>query len=466
LQGLGLSSNQFTGQIPPEFGNLTNLGYLGLRGNHLTGSIPAQIGNLTKLYGLGLDDNMLEGPLPDQLGNLVGLEWCALGGNRFIGEVPLWIIGLVNLSWIDLGYNAFSSSDPAVLAFLASKDSDWQSSQTMPPANISATLQQNGDVTVSWSPIIFDWSDGRYEVGYSATAAGPYTCDSANVTSDKISSSVTITVLDLSQPVYFVVRTVSLSGWWNQSTLTSPLSSEFMLLPPASDKQAPDGSTITLSNMIVSAILPNAYAFYIEKEDRTWGIRVELEYFNLNLGQRINITGTLSTNADGERFIKDATYETGGDNPPPPPPLLESNPNGVMPLYMPNRNLGGGNWRYDSTTGAGQCGVDGGFGLNNIGLLVKTTGKVIFAGRDWLYIDDGSGLDDGSGIRGLYVYAPGYPTIPVDSEMWITGISSIDRYNGRIVNTLLAIDGGTISSSSPMNAVAASVSETEPEGCQ
>ena len=37
---LNLRSNQLTGSIPPEIGNLTNLTYLDLGRNELTGSIP------------------------------------------------------------------------------------------------------------------------------------------------------------------------------------------------------------------------------------------------------------------------------------------------------------------------------------------------------------------------------------------------------------------------------------------
>ena len=49
---LHLPSNQLTGEIPAEIGNLTNLIRLDLSDNQLTGSIPAEIGNLINLLGL------------------------------------------------------------------------------------------------------------------------------------------------------------------------------------------------------------------------------------------------------------------------------------------------------------------------------------------------------------------------------------------------------------------------------
>ena len=61
---LSLSSNQLTGSIPPEIGNLTNLTSLGLYENQLTGSIPSEIGNLTNLTRLYLGSNQLTGSIP------------------------------------------------------------------------------------------------------------------------------------------------------------------------------------------------------------------------------------------------------------------------------------------------------------------------------------------------------------------------------------------------------------------
>ena len=69
---LNLSSNQLTGSIPPEIGNLTNLTYLVLFGNQLTGEIPSEIGNLTNLTSLQLSNNQLTGEIPESICNLVG----------------------------------------------------------------------------------------------------------------------------------------------------------------------------------------------------------------------------------------------------------------------------------------------------------------------------------------------------------------------------------------------------------
>jgi hypothetical protein len=96
----------------------------------------------------------------------------------------------------------------------------------------------------------------------------------------------------------------------------------------------------------------------------------------------------------------------------------------IQPLSLKNRNIGGGDWFYDDVTGAGQKGVKDGFGLNNIGLPVRTWGIVTYAGSDYFYLDDGSLLKDGSGEIGIKVQATGL-TIPAkDAHVVISGISS------------------------------------------
>uniref|UniRef100_A0A9I9DGD3 non-specific serine/threonine protein kinase n=1 Tax=Cucumis melo TaxID=3656 RepID=A0A9I9DGD3_CUCME len=62
-----LQGNYITGEIPKDFGNLTNLVSLDLGNNSLTGQIPSSLGNLKKLQFLLLDSNDLSGPIPQQL---------------------------------------------------------------------------------------------------------------------------------------------------------------------------------------------------------------------------------------------------------------------------------------------------------------------------------------------------------------------------------------------------------------
>ena len=71
---LSLSANSLTGPIPPELGNLANLGWLYLAYNSLTGPIPPELGNLAGLMDLFLDHNNLWGPIPGSLLDLTKLN--------------------------------------------------------------------------------------------------------------------------------------------------------------------------------------------------------------------------------------------------------------------------------------------------------------------------------------------------------------------------------------------------------
>lgn len=67
------------------------------------------------------------------------------------------------------------------------------------------------------------------------------------------------------------------------------------------------------------------------------------------------------------------------------------------PLAMTNAAIGGGALNQYTP------GVEGGIGVNNIGLLIKTWGKVTFvdATNKFFYIDDGYGRLDGSTHKGI-----------------------------------------------------------------
>ena len=81
VQRLGIPSNDLSGPIPPEVGNLTNLSWLDFGGNQLSGPIPPELGSLANLGGLDLASNQLSGPIPLELGNLANLQDLYLYGN-------------------------------------------------------------------------------------------------------------------------------------------------------------------------------------------------------------------------------------------------------------------------------------------------------------------------------------------------------------------------------------------------
>jgi Leucine-rich repeat (LRR) protein len=137
LQGLWLYNNQLSGSIPPELGNLANLRELYLYSNQLSGSIPPQLGNLANLQELLLDSNQLSGSIPPELGNLASLQGLWLYSNQLSGSIPPELGNLANLQWLYLGFNQLSGSIPSQLGDLVSLQyldlSFNQLSRSIPP---------------------------------------------------------------------------------------------------------------------------------------------------------------------------------------------------------------------------------------------------------------------------------------------------------------------------------------------
>lgn len=202
---------------------------------------------------------------------------------------------------------------------------------------------------------------------------------------------------------------------------------EFVANPAAigSIKSMQDGSWVASNGMTVTFAVTGS--FYIESSDRATGIRVNKANHTVAVGDVINVTGQINTNNDGERYI--AAVD-----------VIDTNTsNTIHPLGMTNKNIGGGNFNYNSTTGAGQKGIDGACGWNNIGLLIRTCGKVVGVDTSnpatWFTIDDGSNTSPLTKV----IVSNGVPD--VDDYVAITGISSCEAGTGGVLHRLLkAID--------------------------
>jgi hypothetical protein len=113
----------------------------------------------------------------------------------------------------------------------------------------------------------------------------------------------------------------------------------------------------------------------------------------------------------------------------------------VDPIYVGNKSLGGGDLNQYTK------GVAGGTGVNNIGLLIKTFGKVTYVNptSQFFYIDDGWGnattlpAPDSCTVRGVRVsyggLAAGVPAITpplVNTYAAVTGIISTVMVNSLV----------------------------------
>lgn len=427
LQSLSLGANQLSGTIPPELGSMTALTQLSLNYNHLTGPIPPEFGNLTNLTSLTLNKNQLSGQIPSALGNLTKLQVLMLSSNKLTGEVPRSLLNLTSLlKWnLDVGYNMLVASDPEVAAFCTNLRPQNLLTQTLPPTNVSVSVESNGDMRVSWTPTTYQANPGYYEIGLSTQPGGPYDFSPLNRTANKSASSIVARNTLGMNTVYVIVRTVTLNNLWNESILISEPTSEIGVSISIVDKRGADGSKITSEPMIVYAVTESWG--YAESPNRAWGIK--LVGANIPLGM-VRITGTLGTEVSGERFVQVESITDVSQR---------GQVSEIKPVYLTNKVLGGGDWRYDPTTGVGQKGINGSLGPNNIGMYVKITGKVTMAGRGWFYVDDGSKVSDGSGVTGIYVECPGWDTPAKGAVVEVTGISSCDRYLGATVNKLIPV---------------------------
>ncbi|MCX6375158.1 MAG: hypothetical protein NTU88_03815 [Armatimonadetes bacterium] len=170
---------------------------------------------------------------------------------------------------------------------------------------------------------------------------------------------------------------------------------------------------VALDDRIVTAKFSDC--IYVEDPDRTSGMRVSTT--GIDEGTVVDFAGFLSTSS-GERRISGYAITTGITG------------QYRDPIAMGNRQLGG------ELLNARTPGVTDGIGVNNIGLLVTTWGKVkeIEPGENptWFKIDDGSGIV-------LKVSVPSTVTINLSWQyVFVTGISSVE-VNGGIVSRLLRV---------------------------
>lgn len=114
VRAIELASNNVSGTLPTELGDLQLLGKLDLRFNNLSGPLPVEIGSMGSLYGLMLSGNQMSGVLThiawDDLEKMVDLRF---DGNQFTGTIPADFGELVALDKLLLDGNNLSGPIPA-----------------------------------------------------------------------------------------------------------------------------------------------------------------------------------------------------------------------------------------------------------------------------------------------------------------------------------------------------------------
>src|SRR5262249_36236503 len=137
-----------------------------------------------------------------------------------------------------------------------------------------------------------------------------------------------------------------------------------------------DGMQAILENVVVTAKFTDSA--YVEAQDRSAGIKVTANALP-DENALVTVTGTLRTDANGERYLVADTVTPQGTA-------------SIEPLGITTRPLFGGDNLYDSASGAGQRGVTGGAGLNPVGLLTRTLGRVTTVENGAFHLSDGYGV--------------------------------------------------------------------------
>ncbi|MEJ5299162.1 MAG: hypothetical protein WHZ52_14120, partial [Armatimonadota bacterium] len=181
---------------------------------------------------------------------------------------------------------------------------------------------------------------------------------------------------------------------------------------------APPGTPAEGVRGIVSAAWSGV--FYLQREDRACGIRVEQTAHMLQPGDRASVTGTVGVTGSGE-------------------PCL---------LATSSVREGPGTVRAVAVTGRA---LRPGPGAEPAGLLVRIAGRVSHrdAQSNSFTVDDGSGLQDGNGHPGVRVSCPGIPMPTVGACVVVTGACSREQPGGMLRPVILPRTGQDIVTVAP-----------------
>lgn len=177
----------------------------------------------------------------------------------------------------------------------------------------------------------------------------------------------------------------------------------------------PDGALLSIEGKVVGRRF-DGY-FYMQEPDRTSGIRVVSSSTAAEPGTTVNVIGAVGTLPTGEKQIVARVVGVSGQAK-------------AEPLGIGSRHLGG-------TAEPNAPGVYGGIGPNNLGLVVRACGKLTHVGTGFVYIDDGSGLTDGSGQVGVKVVLNGVNPPGVNQFVAVTGVSGVESIAGSNARVIL-----------------------------
>ncbi|XP_058067524.1 leucine-rich repeat receptor-like protein kinase TDR [Magnolia sinica] len=112
-------SNSFSGPLPTEIARLESLKVLNLAGSYFDGPIPREYGSFKSLEFLHLAGNLLSGEIPPELGNLKTVTHVEIGYNFYHGSIPWQLGSMTKLQYLDMAHANLSGPIPDYLSNLA-----------------------------------------------------------------------------------------------------------------------------------------------------------------------------------------------------------------------------------------------------------------------------------------------------------------------------------------------------------
>lgn len=258
--------------------------------------------------------------------------------------------------------------------------------------------------TVSKSKLNASWSasDSGSGLAYCEYAVGT-TPGGTNIrgwTNAGTATSAEITGISLQvNGLYYIsVRAVD-----NVGLMSAPTSSNGVRVAQSVDsipaaKALPDGSAVLLPARVVTAAFDGR--FYIEENSRAAGIQVQ-SADSTAVGQSVSVYGIMGV-VDGERAITNGKIDQAAPG------------TAIMPLFVTGKSVG--------SAGSAE--------LYNIGLLLRTAGKVTGRDAGWFMINDGSGVT-------VKVYSG--QTVNAGAFVGATGISILEG-SQRVIRTRFESD--------------------------
>ncbi|KAL6847455.1 hypothetical protein ACP4OV_023308 [Aristida adscensionis] len=112
LISLQLFYNQFTGDVPPEFGEFKELVNLSLYNNNLTGELPQSLGSWSQFNFIDVSTNSLSGPIPPDMCKQGTMLKLLMLENNFSGEIPATYARCKTLQRFRVSKNSLSGEVP------------------------------------------------------------------------------------------------------------------------------------------------------------------------------------------------------------------------------------------------------------------------------------------------------------------------------------------------------------------